>query len=123
MPDLMKKPHTEKGMVLLTIRGPSENKRQAVFELKKLEPLGFFIDSQEKTDWREFFPEIEERGEGGAALFGARYKEGLTQVQLSAATGIPQRHLSEMENGKRPIGKETAKKLGNALGVSYKVFL
>jgi plasmid maintenance system antidote protein VapI len=38
-------------------------------------------------------------------------------------TGIPQRHISEMENGKRPIGKEMAKKLGKALNISYKVFL
>jgi len=28
-----------------------------------------------------------------------------------------------MENGKRPIGKEMAKKLGKALNISYKVFL
>jgi len=28
-----------------------------------------------------------------------------------------------MENGKRPIGKAMAKRLGEALGVGYKVFL
>jgi plasmid maintenance system antidote protein VapI len=37
--------------------------------------------------------------------------------------GIPQRHLSEMEKGKRPIGKEMAKRLANALKTHYKVFL
>jgi plasmid maintenance system antidote protein VapI len=37
--------------------------------------------------------------------------------------GIPQRHISEMENGKRPIGKEMAKRLGKALNIGYKVFL
>jgi len=50
-------------------------------------------------------------------------REGLTQIQLSKLTGIPQRHISEMENGKRPIGKEMAKRLGKALSISYKVFL
>jgi len=28
-----------------------------------------------------------------------------------------------MENGKRPIGKETAKKLAGALNIDYRVFL
>ncbi len=50
-------------------------------------------------------------------------REGLTQRQLSEMTGIPQRHLSEMENGKRIIGKETAKKLGTALNADYRAFL
>jgi transcriptional regulator with XRE-family HTH domain len=39
---------------------------------------------------------------------------------LSERTGIPQRHISMMENGKRPIGKEMAKRLGNALNIGYK---
>jgi transcriptional regulator with XRE-family HTH domain len=56
-------------------------------------------------------------------LQGARYREGFTQVQLSALTGIPRRHISEMEHGKRPIGRETAKKLAKALKVDYRVFL
>jgi transcriptional regulator with XRE-family HTH domain len=39
-------------------------------------------------------------------------------------TGIPQRHISEMENGKRGIGKERARKLAKALRVSdYRFFL
>jgi Helix-turn-helix len=44
----------------------------------------------------------------GQTLAGARGKEGLSQRQLAALTGIPQRHISEMENGKRPIGKANA---------------
>jgi hypothetical protein len=38
-------------------------------------------------------------------------------------TVIPQRHISEMERDKRPIGKETARKLAVALNVDYRVFL
>ena len=55
---------------------------------------------------------------------GARYREGVTQRQLAELTGIPQRHISEMESGKRQIGRENAKKLATALHVSdYRVFL
>jgi transcriptional regulator with XRE-family HTH domain len=38
-------------------------------------------------------------------------------------TGIARRHISEMENGKRSIGKEIARKLAKALNCDYRVFL
>lgn len=50
-------------------------------------------------------------------------KEGLSQVELSGLTGIPQRHISEMEHGKRTIGKEIARRLAKALNVDYRIFL
>ena len=59
----------------------------------------------------------------GMALRGARYREGLTQRQLAELTGINRRHISEMEHGKRPIGKETAKKLAAVLHCDYRVLL
>jgi hypothetical protein len=59
----------------------------------------------------------------GTILQGVRFREGLTQVDLSRKTGLPQRHISEMENGKRTIGKATARKLANAMKVDYRVFL
>ncbi len=80
-------------------------------------------DSGNAAPWRDAYPECSKQELTGKALAGARYREGLTQVQLSELTGIPQRHISEMENGKRPIGKEMAKRLGKALNISYKVFL
>lgn len=66
---------------------------------------------------------VTEESLSGRLLRGGRVKEGLTQAQLATLVGIPQRHVSEMENGKRPIGKEMAKRLGAALKVGYKVFL
>jgi DNA-binding XRE family transcriptional regulator len=59
----------------------------------------------------------------GKRLDAERFKRSLTQTTLSKMTGIPQHHISEMENGKRPIGKETAKKLAAAFSVDYRVFL
>ena len=59
----------------------------------------------------------------GKMLVGARYKENVTQQQLADLTGIPRRHISEMEHNKRPIGKERAKKLAKPLQVDYRVFL
>ena len=56
-------------------------------------------------------------------LKGLRTREGLTQIQLAELAGIPQRHISEMENGKRSIGKETALKLAAALNADVRLFL
>ena len=59
----------------------------------------------------------------GTILQGVRFREGMTQVDLSWKTGLPQRHLSEVENGKRTIGKVNARKLAKAMDVDYRIFL
>ena len=56
-------------------------------------------------------------------LIGARGKENVTQIQLSELTGIPRRHISDMENARRPIGKQNAIKIGKALNINYRLFL
>ena len=59
----------------------------------------------------------------GIYLKGSRIKEELTQVQLAEASGIPRRHISEMENGRRAIGKERAKRLATVLHFDYRMLL
>ena len=73
--------------------------------------------------WREAFPALAEEERPGRMLRAARTRQDLTQMQLARLTGIPQRHLSAMEQGKRAIGKERAKKLADALQVDYRLFL
>ena len=73
--------------------------------------------------WREAFSEYREEDLPGGSLLGARTKEGMTQTRLSELSGIPQRHLSMMEHGKRPIGKKNARLLAKVLNVDYRVFL
>jgi len=112
-----KKHHTD--VVKITFVGPAAAKDEAI---KSLLSLGF-VDASDSIAWRDAFPEFTDEELPGAALAGARAKEGLTQQQLSDLTGIPQRHISEMENGKRQIGKERAKKLAKVLKVNYRIFL
>jgi plasmid maintenance system antidote protein VapI len=73
--------------------------------------------------WREAFPPLDDTERPGRMLRAARTREDLTQMQLARLTGIPQRHLSAMEQGKRAIGKERAKKLAEVLHVDYRLFL
>ncbi len=118
MQALTKKPRT-KGLVVLRFTGPLEKKGKAIEALKSLG----FTDTSESIPWRDAFPEYDDNTLPGVALAGARAKEGLTQQELSRLTGIPQRHISEMQNGKRAIGKERAKRLAKVLNIGYKVFL
>lgn len=80
------------------------------------------LGAEEITDsvpWREVFPDYN----SSVALQGARHRENLTQKELARLIGISQTHISEMEHGKRPIGKDMAKRLAKVLNVDYRVFL
>jgi DNA-binding XRE family transcriptional regulator len=59
----------------------------------------------------------------GDRLDAERFKHSMTQARLSELTGIPQHQISEIENGKRSIGKSRAKKLSEAFKVDYRLFL
>ncbi len=74
--------------------------------------------------WREAFKdEIEAYSEGGLMLRGSRQKAEMTQKDLAEALEISQHHISEMENGKRPIGKLMAKRLAEIFKCNYRKFL
>lgn len=103
----------------LRFKGP-ENKRQDAIET--LREMGFVAVADTGASWKDAFPGLQEN-EPGTYLAGARHREGLTQRQLAEQCGIPQRHISEMENGKRTIGKENAKKLAAALNADWRAFL
>ncbi len=113
-----KKHHIDK--VELHFVGPSEMQADAI---KAMHDLGF-VDAGATgiPSWRQYFPEME-GNETGTYLSGARHREKLTQRELAQKTNIPQRHISEMENGKRTIGKKNAKALAKVLKTDYRVFL
>ena len=93
--------------------------------IERLRKLALDIGVTEATDSipaSEINPELD-INPGGVYLKGVRYRDNITQDMLADMTGINRRHISEMENGKRPIGKETAKKLAKVLGCDYRAFL
>lgn len=116
---------------------PTENQIEVRFlgthaELIKLRRMARTLRVKDITDWEleegEFCRlEADSSGlawkSGGVGIREGRRNEGLTQKQLSEMTGIAQHHISEMENGKRPIGKETAKKFASVLHMDYRMFL
>lgn len=119
-----KKPHIDE--VSITFTGPGTMMERA-FEV--MCSLGFKPEEQgirnkeaeNSLPWREseYFKDVHV----GSYLSGARFREGMTQAELSQHTGIPRRHISEMENGKRPIGKVNARKLAEALNIDSRLLL
>jgi DNA-binding XRE family transcriptional regulator len=80
---------------------------------------GAVAEGLESVPWEAVYPDFN----GSVALRGARKREALTQKELAHLVGISQAHISAMEHGKRPIGKDLAKRLAKALKVNYRVFL
>ena len=108
----MKKPHIEEA----TFIGPHK-------ALRKLRTYARQLGLKEVDDSMPWKEALAESTSPGTILKGARLKEGLTQKELANATGIPQSHISAMENDKMTIGKERAKRLSLALHVDYRIFL
>ncbi len=108
--------HTKKppiDAIELCFTGPATKRQEAVDYLRS---LGFEAKEEPSKPWREVLP-FKDEELPGVFLAGARYREGMTQAALAEATGIPRRHISEMENGRRPIGKKNARLLAEALNI------
>ncbi|MBS1958378.1 MAG: helix-turn-helix transcriptional regulator [Bdellovibrionales bacterium] len=56
----------------------------------------------------------------GDSLRAYRLRQDLNQSDLARKSGIPQANISAMENGKRPIGLNIAKKLADILNCDYR---
>ena len=111
----MKKP-TMRDYVEVKFRIPAAK----IMEVKEvLASYGAIAQEPESVPWEEVYPDFN----GSVALRGARKREGLTQKELAALMGISQTHISEMEHGKRPIGKDMARRLAKVLRADYRVFL
>ena len=119
MQEHTKKPLTE--AVTMTFIGPVAMQEQA---LEAMRSLGFKAEerlirnqqAESSIPWRESL-HYKDADLPTVFLSGARYREDMTQEELAKRTGIPRRHISEMENGKRPIGKHNARKLAEALNI------
>lgn len=76
----------------------------------------------EDRDWltpEEVFPHFH----AGDRIKGLRYREDMTQKQLAEKAGISVQNLSHMEHGRRPLGKEMAKRLAKVLNADWRTLL
>lgn len=132
MSELMKKLPTD----ALKIVVEKNKKKNRMFLVPKYKAQGlislieeFEIDSKINenkidTNTTDIFSNLNQKySKPGAILRGARLKEGLSQKKLAEQMKIPPNHISEMEHGKRPIGKKMSQRFSKILKINYKVFL
>lgn len=82
------------------------------------------VGEEDSIPWREAAKDlIAKYTETGMLIRGGRHKAGLTQKELAKKIGVLPHHISEMEHGKRPVGKKMAQKFGEIFNVDYRVFL
>jgi ribosome-binding protein aMBF1 (putative translation factor) len=93
----------------------------------KLNPILVSLkDYQEESiPWRELAKDrISAAGSESAHMVrSARQSANMTQVELATLLKMPQANLSQVETGKRSIGKSLAKKLAKIFNLDYRVFL
>lgn len=59
----------------------------------------------------------------GALLQGIRAREDLTQSAMAKKLKVTQSDISQMENGKRKIGRKMAQRIEKLFGTYYRSFL
>lgn len=80
--------------------------------------------SKKDSATNDLFADINKKySKPGALLKGIRFRENLNQKEFAELIGVAQGDLSKMENGKRPIGKEIAKRIEKKFGTNHKLFL
>ena len=67
--------------------------------------------------------DIRARKTPGKLLRAYRERAGLTLVELAAAVGTKYPNISAIENDRRALGLDMARKLGTVLSVDYRTFL
>jgi DNA-binding XRE family transcriptional regulator len=80
------------------------------------------VETAAEREWmtpEEVFPGFG----GGHSLRGARSREEVSQRQLARLTGVSVQNISAMEHGRRPIGKEMAKRLAAVLNTDWRLLL
>ena len=81
--------------------------------------------SDEALPWRDI-AEARIKAAGGESAHMVRTSRemaGLTQTELAKLLGMPQANVSQIETGRRSVGKALAKKLSKIFHVDYRVFL
>lgn len=118
---------TKKEICKVVIEVPGKAKKFTFVPTKYLQKLENFLEQYSESEsilWEELAKDrIAKYRKSGLALRGARYREGLSQKELSKLTGISQDNISKMENGKRTIGEKVAKKLANALHIDFELLI
>ena len=78
----------------------------------------------EMVDPKDVFSALNRQYTKPAALLrGIRSRENLSQIEFAKKIKVTQPNISQMESGKRVIGKSVGKRIGKLFDVDYRLFL
>ena len=119
------KAHHTSGLYKIIVETPSREQIASWISEDAFSKLQSFLKKHNEEDsipWEELAADsIKKYGKSGMALRGARAREDLSQKELAKLSGVSQENISRMENGRRVIGEEVAKKLAEALNINYRL--
>ncbi len=123
-----RKPHISE-YIEVTVHGNVNNTRFVV-PRNKSEKLFNFLKSIQSERMEELvaadkvFKNFDKKyGKVGVTIRGLRFRDKLTQKDLATRLNIQQTHISQIENGKRVVGKNLAQKLAKIFETDYRLFL
>lgn len=125
----MKEHHTdgqESFCVIVKLNNSKKSYSILLSHQKELEKVleKYSEEGETPIEWEVLAKErIEKYKKAGLVLRGMRYREGLSQKQLAAASGITQNEISNIENGKRTVGNKVAAKLAKVLNFDHRMLL
>jgi len=121
MLELTKKPPIEQGTVFLHVSCQQDilSEVEALLKAKGCVVRHDAMPEKESFTSEEVFPGFH----AGNSLRGARYREDVSQRKLANLTGVSVQNISAMENGRRPIGKEMAKRFAHVLNTDWRLLL
>lgn len=121
MQEPTKKPRTESSHLLMVSCPAVEV--QSVMELLKRH--GCDVNDATPDEEEEYITHVPPPADQAPGIYlrGLRCREDLTQEEFASRVGIPRRHISEMENNKRPIGKHNARRIADVFNIDPRMFL
>lgn len=89
-----------------------------------LEKYAEASEEDKPVAWQELAKDrLAKYKKAGLVLRGMRYREGMSQKELAARSGVNQNEISKIENGKRTVGEKVAKRLAKVLRFNYELLL
>lgn len=124
----MRQHPTDSTSLCVILKFPNSKKISYTIPLSLQRKLEDFLKEQSEDDelvkWEALAKErIEKYKKAGLVLRGMRYREGLSQIQLAEKSGVTQNEISNIENGKRTVGRKIAEKLTKVLHFDYRMLL
>lgn len=119
--------HIKENIFEVVLIFPDKTRRHSFVPSESVDRIEAILREYEEDDfidWKTVAKDnLAKHKKAGVILRGARYREDMSQKELSKLSGVSQENISRIENGKRTVGEKLAKKLAKPLKINYLLLL